>query len=298
MQQRSAVIHFSAQNFVEPEELDPLLPFLPAEDVPEEEQSVLQTLRNAPDRSFGASLVQKMREFRNQSIAQYQVSAKILDHAHDVLADEYKTRNATLYEIACEILPSAVIETGQKTDIPAPVLYAVHTALLRDDIGFRRIGNHPIWSQFEISSKARVRAMHSVRDQVRSYREMLATSAGNPVSQPDSKLSRFVARARSLIDQSRNFRERTPYGTIGPLQAGSDYRINPKHEKIQTIMRTADSDFLSFIESWVAVRTFPSSSSMHGIGSAILRAIDRYEGCKLDQLCGWILLKEIGAVLP
>ena len=229
--QRSQLAMFFVPNFVNSEELDPILPYLPAADIPEALQDRLQTFEYALPRNVGSPLVHKMLEFCKESDAIYQIAATRLDNAHKSVAAQETFRYLSLHEIAKEILPPNYMADG---DFPAPVLYAVHRALMQDEMGFRpqAWGTHRTWGQFAISPNHDMETVHFVTDQVRRYQEYtISLSRGTECPRPD-KFLEFIAKAQNSIDASRKLRKYTQHGIIGPLQT---------KPKVQGTSRVSDS---------------------------------------------------------
>lgn len=218
MHQRSKGPKFFAPAFVDPQELEPLVPFLPDSEVADALQDKLHSFRYALPRDIGSHLIRKMLDFWSESDAVYRAAASQLDNAHKIAAHKSSPRYATLHELALEILPKNLTTRG---DYPTPALYALHRALCQDEVGFRpqRAGHHRTWGQFEISSIDEVANLNFVADEVRRYQEFLVSSARGIKSAHPTKFLRFIAKAQRLIDESRKTRVYTPYGMIGTMKS-------------------------------------------------------------------------------
>ncbi|KAI9736932.1 MAG: hypothetical protein M1818_005983 [Claussenomyces sp. TS43310] len=301
--QRSQTVKFFVPNFVEPEQVDALLPFLPDADVPDDLQSKLQTFEFALPRNIGRPMVRKMLAFWNESDAAYRISAFRLDNAHKLVASDTELRYATLEELGHELIPSSMI--SRNVPLPAPTLYAVHRKLMHDDIGFRaqrraqRVGNHRAWGSYEISPLVEIDIISRVAMTVRKYQEYLV--ARNRASKPPSACAgffKFIHKVQKLIKRSRRVREFTPYGMVSPARAvisGSE-EVSPVH--LDQEFDGNDNNYIRFMESWCGLRNFGADSPVHGIGSAILRATGLYSNVPLDYTTGWTFLQEIGAIAP
>src|SRR5450432_3308009 len=211
--EKSKAAKFYVPRFVEPSELDPLLPFLPDSDM----QSHLQSLEHAPPRNVGSALIQKMLEFCRQSDDSYRAAASKLDNAHRLLARKSTLRYATLQEIAHELLGENFMQNG---GYAAPMLYALHRSLLGNDIGFRvqRSGWHRTWGRFEISSTDDLNMIEFVTNQVRKYQNHLVAVPRGDKLPPPRIFQQFLDTARKLIDESQKKRKCTPFGMIGPME--------------------------------------------------------------------------------
>jgi hypothetical protein len=308
----SRLVKFFVPNYVRPEEIDPLLPYLPEADVPEEMQNKLQSLENSLPRQVGGPLVEAMLRFWKTSDTHYRAHSKILDAAYHFLAND-KYQYMTLAEIA-----KGLLHVEDEANISSSLMYAVHRALMQDSIGFhpQGLGNVRSWGQFEIAPVALVENIKEVGEIVRSYQEEEALSArlGKPImSNGKVKAFRqFIARAQALIEFSRTMREATEHGQIGPYKSidlpitfdGKTYptkplwNVGPNYVPIEGYFRGQDESFIAFIHSWAALRTFNDYSPANGTASTILRATQKYKNQPLDASTGWMFLQELGILFP
>lgn len=286
--------YFFVPGFVHSGELDGLRPFLPAMDIAESGPD--QAKQDIP-RSVGAPLIQKMWNFWMESETAYRAALFKLDNAHQAVADQKFFKYATLEEIADMVLPRHKKSSRREASVgyPKPVLYALHRALSLDDVGFRpqRGGTHRTGGQYEISPLNDVECTNFTVHHVRKYQQDEVKECRGEVVGFDT-FREFVGKLQSAIDMSRKARPATRHGTLGPLR--------PEEKAIDS-SRNSDwkqshLQFLHFLESWAALSTFPSYSTLNGIGSAILRATKRYESVALDRSTAWTMLQEIGFIPP
>ena len=101
---------------------------------------------------------------------------------------------------------------------------------------------------------------------------------------------------RGLFDLSRKSRSFTAHGTLGPSSSEAADAVGLRSGTHVGEFESDDLQFISFLESWAALRSFDMRSSLHGVGSTILRAIERYPEMSLDQSTAWTFLQEIGAI--
>ncbi|KAI1459021.1 RNB-domain-containing protein [Annulohypoxylon moriforme] len=281
---------FVVHDFVEPSTLQPVINELPTGEMPLEALNVLQDLNHNPSRATGAALLRKMLQFAHDAEAVYQENAGTLDASSSFIGDPVKHRYLTLHEITKLLLPESYQTGGQ---FKPEALYAVHRALMQDEVFFRplRQTGHKRSYLFEISPLSEVRVVQSVESMVRDYLER----QGQPPDGKDtttSPLLGFVKRARELIDQSRKNREWTGTGIIGPSTAANS-ASTPLFKHEWTTKN--DVEILQFIELWASYQKFPSYSRLQSYGSAILRAIDRYQDAELlSASTGWTFLQEVG----
>lgn len=280
---------FVVNNFVEPSELQPVIDELPSEETSLEALNTLQDLNHNPSRKTGAELLRKMLNFAHDAEAVYQEHAGTLDASSSFIGDPDKHRYLTLHEIAQLLLPKNRFKNGK---FPPEALYAVHRALMQDDVFFRPLKqtDHRRSYLFEISPLSEVRIVQRVETMVREYIDRKAQSPVNEKA-TDSPVLGFVERARKLIDQSRKNREWSGTGILGPSAAAKSSLEPIKHEwSVKT-----DLELLQFMEMWASYQKFPSYSRLQCCGSTILRALDRYQDAEtLSASTGWTFLQEIG----
>jgi hypothetical protein len=291
---------FFVPGFVQPHELDSLLPFLPDSDIPEALQGIPQCFANAAPRNLGAFLVKKMLQFWTESNAIYRLAASKIDNAHQLIANPNTLRQASLTFLADKLLPVSLKKNGS---YPPAALYALHRSLSREGSGFRpqNLTTFRTWGKFEISSMDEIDTINTVCEEVRMYQESLAKGVDSRGSTDalsgSTDFQMFIAKAQELIDESRQTRKVTSHGTVGPVESGV---YNVDFPKVITKARFEQSDdrFLRFMESWCGLKTIRRHSYLHGVASTILRATGRYGGLELGKDTGWIFLQEIGAIAP
>lgn len=287
---------FYVPGFVESHELDEIRPFLPQSDIPKDMENKMQVFSESVPRNIGKALLKKMTDFWAQSEAVYQAAAARLDNAHSSFADPQRYTYATLDEIADRVLPRS-IPKGEDGKFSQPALYAVHRSLLRDDIGFRAQarGTLRAGGQYEINSVNEVQIARRVTEYVRKYREDMMMRSKKTWKSP---LHSFITKARNLVDLSRKDRQYTTHGTIGPSLTKSQDGDHYRYGTVKETFTSMDEEIIRFLESWACLSSFGVQSALNGIGSTILRAIDRYEETPLDQTAAWTFLQEIGAMPP
>ncbi|KAI1415988.1 RNB-domain-containing protein [Hypoxylon sp. FL1857] len=276
---------FVVQRFVEPAELEPVINELPSSATPLEAMNALQDLGHNPSRATGATLLRKMLQFSQDAEAIYQANAGTLDASSAFIGDPVKHRYLTLHEIAELLLPESYQKDGK---FEPHALYAVHRALLLDEVFFRplRQTGHKRSYLFEVSPLSEVRIVQRAEMLVRGYMGRLVSGQEPAPSVVDN----FIKDARKLIDQSRETRQWTKSGIIGPSKANAPAPAPTAHQWSAT-----DIQLLRFIELWACYQKFPSYSRLQCYGSAILKALDRYRDADtLSASTGWTFLQEVG----
>ncbi|KAI8632345.1 mitochondrial protein cyt-4 [Xylariaceae sp. FL1651] len=279
---------FVVNNFATADELEPVVAALPSTDISIETLNMLQDLGEGPSRSAAAVLLRKVLKFVKDSEAVYQANAGTLDASSSFIGDPVKHRYLTLHEIADLLLPEADKQDGK---FSTHSLYAVHRALLQDEVFFRplRHTGHKRSYLFEVSPLSEVRIVQTIENLVRDYLD----KEGKPGStrlKGASPIGSFAKIAQKIIDESRKNREWSHSGIIGPSSTAANIRVE---------WSATDLEILQFIELWASYQKFPQYSRLHTLGSALLRAVGRYqEAHGYLPATGWTFLQEVGWIPP
>ncbi len=276
---------FVVHNFASFEEIEPIIAELPSTEVPLESLNALQDLGHGPTRASASNLLRKMIAFVHSAESIYQENAGTLDSSSSFIGDPMKHRYLTLHEIADLLLPKSLKNDGK---FDSSALYAVHRALLQDEVFFRPLQatGHRRSYIFEISPLSDVRIVQRVENLVREY---LGHLRDGPSGRP-SPLPKFIKNARKVIDQSRKHRKWTGSGIIGPSNADETMLPN---------WTTEELEILQFMELWAGYQKFPNYSRFQCVGSAILKVIDRYQDAEtLASSTGWTFLQEVRWIPP
>ena len=224
----------------------------------------------------------------------YQLNLSNLDQARSLISDPRKTKYLSLFEIADILLPKL---SKKSKKLPAHVLYAVHTALHRNELVFRPLSPsadcHRRDHLFEVFPSNDITMLDRVATLVREYTSVMAQNmrALSPEELKGSAMGNFILKARERVLHSRAKRAWTPYGTLGPLS-------EPSAEAEEVEWSTSSKHFIRYLEWWASYDLFEESSRFHAYGSLILRALDLYPDAVLDQATAWTFLQEIGAIQP
>ncbi|KAK0633524.1 hypothetical protein B0T14DRAFT_71980 [Immersiella caudata] len=278
------------------EELQPVIQALPSVEGSGDVLKQLRELHAGPPRSVGAPLIRKMLKFQDDARAVQQKYIEKLSQAHEVLGTAEKM--LTLNEI-CEALYPVALKRDKK-GFSDEQRYAVHTLLCAEEMAFRPLisakhdGNSVM---FAMASRVDVVATATSESIVREYLEFLDLSqtqgdkAVRKMSPRAAAFHTFVSQARKAIDESRKARDWTPYGMLGPAKRRSPQPLSDWPQIARII--------LHFMQLWSCSNQFPNGSRLHWLGSAVLRAIGRYnDGMYMDATVGWTFLQEIGWIMP
>ncbi|CZT03357.1 related to RNA-splicing regulatory protein phosphatase CYT-4, mitochondrial [Rhynchosporium graminicola] len=302
MHRGASGIKFFVPGFVDAQELDEIIPLLPDEVVDMSMEGKLQSFNESVPVAIGQPLLRKMNEFWKDANAVYQGAAMNLDKAHRSVADVSHYKYCTLDQIADKVLPKS-FRKNSNGKYEWPALYAVHRSISTNEIGFRTLPLTAMRSNpyYEVNGLSEVSSISRVVGWVRNHNDSLLGEQRSHTTSADSKcfeFEDFVKKAQRLIDISRGNREYTSHGAIGPssmtLEPGQNFRSGTSVEAL-TI---SDLFFIRFLESWACLRSFAPNSTLHAIGSAILRQINRYPEETLCQSTAWTCLQELGALPP
>ncbi|EKG12969.1 Ribonuclease II/R [Macrophomina phaseolina MS6] len=309
-------IQFSVSNFIEPELLQPILPFLPKGEVTNDLLDTMQILDiNAP-REIAAPVIKQLRSFTEDADAAYRRNASILDRAHNLLAHETDLRFGNLQKIT---------ETLLRVKNPSiATMYAVRKALLRQPMGFHADGrSHRETSVFQIMPTEFKKRMELAQSWVRDFQEEVARRSAvfggdknssaaarkleksvhggkEQESEGAANVRKFIQKCRKLIDQSRTMRDYTPYGRIGISKVRNE--ITPEKSAMEDLesleFTESDAVLIRFIEAWSMSHMFGSAPRISSLPPVVLRALDRYPNQELGHVLGYTFLQEIGVIPP
>lgn len=282
---------FTVHKFARLEELQPVLASIPKASNPD----VFEDLRRedrGPDREAGAHLIEKMTKFVHDADLAYQSSLNSLDRARSLVSDGRKTKYLSLFQIAEMLLPQSFRQNGTFT--PA-ALYAVHTALYRNDFIFRPLSPsadcHRRDHLFEVFPYHDTLMINRVSALVRDYTTTMSRNLKRPSDEELSSTAfgKFILKAREIVLANREKRSWTPYGTLSPSNGVT----------IRTVEWSRSGlDIIRFLEWWASYDLFDDASRFHAHGSLMLRALGLYDNAVLDQTTAWTFLQELGAIPP
>jgi hypothetical protein len=283
---------FTVSNFASQAELAPILSEIPKYSTPDEYEAFRDD-HVGPSRNTGRAMIEKMRSFQTDAERVYQSNMDKLDKARMLLAHPDKEKYLSLFEIA-DILLDPLLKTDDKFTPSA--LYAVHMALFRDEIGFRPLSPtsdcHRRDHLFEVFPEQFTNSVDRIATVVRKYMEARIKAPEIPLSQTskNNPLGSFIEKAREHVYQSRRHRNWTHYGILTPSESKT---VLPR-----TIWSASDREIIDYLKWWASFDLFQPGSRFGSYGAIILRALDLYDGARLNQSTAWTFLLEIGYYLP
>ncbi|WYZ34538.1 hypothetical protein EsH8_I_000814 [Colletotrichum jinshuiense] len=281
---------FTVTNFIDPARLQPLVDILPEEPATKPRNALFH--HHTPAALKTASTLQgELTKFRLDSVSFYQANSA-LDTASSSLAHPEEPQYLNLEELADRLLPEYLKQDGR---FLPHALYAVHTALQRDDWGFRPLNMK--WHRrnyiYEVRPASDIRILRKVENQVRELVEGAALRE-NPAASlsllRQNSLGLFILKARGVVQANRLRREWTPHGMIGPSDEKADNLARWTKQEV---------DYIRFMELWACHRIVSKASQLESLGSTILRLMDTYHDAEwLAHWAGFTFLQEIGWIPP
>ena len=296
---------------MDPDDLNEILPYLPADEVAEEKMNRLHPIDIHAPRDAGAKIIKQMTLFHQAADTVFRKHAERISRLYDIIAPSEGSTDRiymSLKDIAMKILM-----IKDPSELTQPMMWTIHRAIaqcqniLWNKMTYRQ---NPI---YEIHPRQGLEDIYKVREWVRDYQENVAQETTNqPVaSSHDSALmastrslnpvANFVQKARSAIQQSRQTRHLSKSGFIGPssIRFGSYQNSGMTYREIRLQkFDHNDRTIIHYLDTWAMSGNVNAYTNLGSLGPMILRAIGMYEGFELDQSTGFTLLQELGIVTP
>ncbi|KAK4542920.1 hypothetical protein LTR36_006109 [Oleoguttula mirabilis] len=299
-------VQYSITGWVSEDTIKPLLEHLPS---PEEVENMEALMEEASvkdlsvPRHVSAPLVSRMVQFHAEAQEIYRRHANVLDNAHQHLAHETDLRYGSLVSAATTLLRTPADK------LPLTALFAVRQALNHAGFAFnidRR--SHRLTGYLQIRSKEQVKMVDQVRGWLRDWQQDLATTATMDVQQlrrhrpvrGAQLVYGFVDKAKKIIARSREDRQPTPYGNIGPSKV--QFPITPERDSVRITkgeeFTTEDTELVRFIEAWSLSQMFTGLPRVEALPPLLLQATGLYPDYDLRGSTGLQFLQELGTVMP
>lgn len=299
-------IQYLLPGWVSPSLVEPLIEYLPSDeqlDDPEALQREAYVEDLSVPRHVAAPLVSRLVKFHRESLEIYRKHASTLDRAHDILAHPHDLRYGSLVSAASKLLGTP------SNELPATALFTVRKALMHAGFGFnvdRR--SHRVTGYIQIRSKDQVRMVEQVRTWMREWQDDLATMASmNPKQRLRHKrskgaaiVSKFIEQAKEIVLKSREDREPTKFGNVGPSKVKRE--IKPDQDAVEITSESrfseGEQELVRFMEAWACNNMFLGLPRINALPPLILQATGLYEDHGLDKWTGYVFLQELGTILP
>ncbi|KAL1297951.1 hypothetical protein AAFC00_006462 [Neodothiora populina] len=296
-------IQYAIPGLIDPKMLDPILPYLPDQEVNDELLERAQLFDLSVPRDVSAPLVSRMLRFQRESDEIYRKNARSLDDAHDILAHHENLQFGSLEQVASQLLKGSSKSDDLKS---AAALFTVRKALARAGFAFgtdRR--SHRLTGFIQIRPKKQVATVEKVRNWIREWQDALASSVASKQKVVVYKggarsVNNFILKARGLVEESRKTRQPTTSGRVStgtqlfPItQTEHSYRSRRSVE-----FDADDRELIKFLEGWSCSNLFMGLPRVAALPPLILQATGMYNDYTLSQKTGYLFLQEIGVLVP
>ena len=295
---------------MDPDDLNEILPYLPAEEVVEEKMELLQPVDVHAPRDAGAKVIKQLSRFNQTTDAVFREHAARLSRLYQIIAPSGPLAdriNMSLKDIAMKVL-----KIEDPSALTPPMMWAVHKAVTQcqnikwDEMSSRQ---NPT---FGIFPKQSLKQISQVREWVREYQEsMVQETATSSLSDTDSTLMKtrrslnpiatFVEKARVAIQQSRRARSLSNKGLVGSSSTSVDIGNKdglPYKEICVQEFNDNDKAIIHYLDAWSTSTYLNPQTNLASLGPMILRAIGMYEDFELNRLRGYSFLQELGVITP
>lgn len=295
---------------MDPDDLNEILPYLPAEEVAEEKMDRLHPVDVHAPRGAGAKVIEQMFLFHRATDAVFRQHAERINRLYEIIApsEEFADRiTMSLKDIAMKVLMKE-----DPSELTQPMLWAIHRAIAQSQNIVWDPMNYRQNPRYEIHPRQGLRYIDQVRYWVREYQEEITQAKTNEsmfsidpaLIEPTSSLNpiaTFVQKARIAIQKSRQTRPLSKSGFIGPSSIKIDVKENkgkPYRELIKQKFDDNEKIIIHYLDVWATLAYINRYTNLASVGPMILRAIGMYEGLELDKSRGLTLLQELGVIAP
>ena len=302
-------VRWGFSRFVDPDDLNEILPYLPAEKVAEESMDRLHPVDVQAPRDAGAKVIEQMSLFQGATDAVFRQHAERINRIYEIVAPPEGSTDRicmSLKDIAMKVLMK------QQSDLTPPMMYAIYSAILQCQNIMWDKTNHRQNPIFEICPRQGLRYIEQVRDWVREYQEEISRMTTNePMFSSDlssnestislNPISTFVQKARFAIQQSRHTRPLSKSGFIGPSSIRVDMESNRGRPYKEIKLQEFDFNekiVIHYLDVWATSSYVNNLTNLGSLGPMILRAVGMYEGLELNRSRGLTLLQELGVITP
>lgn len=301
---------FSIPRFVDADDLNDILPYLPSEAITEERMNLLQPVNvNAP-RGAGARVLKKMRLFQQAADDVFRENADRITRLYEIVAPKEASAGRT-YKSLKEIA-MLVLKKGEVSELTQVMMWAVHRAVRQcQNIAYDPLqqGQNPV---YEIYPQQGLGYILQVGEWVRKYQEGVIEEstfrapfgikdALETSEREQNPISTFVKKARVAIQQSRQTRPLSPSGCVGPSTTRLDPKANDGESYSEITLQSFDENeriIIHYLDAWVTTSYLNPFTNWASMGPMILRAVGMYEEFELKRELGFTLLQELGIITP
>ena len=297
-------VYFVIRGVIPSNELGTAMPHFPTDvDRNEAGKPRMETEIVVP-RDVGSPLIDRMVELTSSADECYRKFSYRLDHVWEILMHKKESKVYSLEEIATQIF-----QQPRMSKITTAMLWCLYRATVQDerllvDVSFQRAA-----PRFRLLSQEHYDDHLTVLKWIRDYQECQATDTiasiiGESDAEKDSygsnALSSFIQKARTVVGKSREIRNLTPSGMLCPSKVQSfPVGVLPQpNTTYSQLLDTNEMKILQCLIDWVLTFEIHNNAKSASIGPVILRATGLYDGFQLERATGFLLLKELGVIMP
>lgn len=297
-------VYFAVQGVIPSNELGPAMPHFPIDMVGNEAGKRRMETEVVIPRDVGSPLIDRMVELTSSADECYRNNAYKLDHVWETIMRTKESRVFSLEEIATQVFQQPSMST-----ITTAMLWCLYRTMIQDERFLMDPSFHRLVPQFSLLSQEHYDERLTVLKWIRDYQESqasdtIASILGGSDSEKDSRRSNalysFIRKAQTVVGKSREIRSLMPTSQLGPSKVqSSPVRVLPPPEtEYSQDFNKDEVKILRCLIDWVLTRKIPDSTSSGSIGPAILRATGLYDGFQFERATGFLLLKELGVIMP
>ncbi|KAL1855069.1 3'-5' RNA exonuclease complex component [Paecilomyces lecythidis] len=290
-------LDYVIKGFAPRELVAPLLPYFP-DSLATLSSEMQSAIEGGVPRPVAAPLVKLMADFDEDVRTIYRNNTDRLDNIHDYVADDEKSLEFNLRELAAKALKI------NEADVNEATLFAVHKAIKRHPFIIDYDRNSPFTDYYLIRPKRMAKNIEMVGQWVREHQEhqlgvSMHKEAGNIKDHP---LHKFLQKAQRLIRLSRKIRSPTTMSSVGPTAQ----RFSPDETDNGMVYREISTESFSesdrIIIEYLQLYAIPPRRMISGImrsaGSYIMRATGMYSTLGLSAASMPLFLQELGVFSP
>lgn len=282
-------VKFVVPQMIPATQLEPILPYLPAEQVDSTSLDHLNTMDSSAPRGAGAMIIAELNHFHRLATDIIKKNSNRLNHAFEIVAHPTQHSAMTLEEITMKVL-----QISDPSELTYPALWAVYKTITRTErfvLNYYHARNFP---RIHVLSMQYAEDFAAIRSWVREYQEQTINNITGIESGPlehdtINPLPAFFEKARALIAHSRKSRAVTKHGRIGIVKSN----IKPPPPKISKFNRHEQ------MIANVIVQISCSYSNIYKTDvpffiPVILQATGMYAAFELDLSTAFVFSQEIG----
>lgn len=284
-------IDFISDRFISPERFKHILPYFPLNPIGSNPLPQVGREGGVP-RPLGAELINLMLKFENDAMGFYRDHFEVLDTMQDALGHEHEHIIMTLEEIAQAL--------GIKSSLTESQRYAIHKIILRNmfSISPNRAGAftesytiRPRWQNHVVNQVVEWTRTYQAYQKAVALTETRKNFSGHPIT-------RFVHKARAIIQQSRQLRQPSEVSALSPSKEANSNDGKASGRMFAGTFGRTDRMILTLLRLYVQSPTLMKQGAPRAAASMILRNIDMYTGASLTPSTAYVFLQEIGVFKP